>query len=700
MSAAAAPRKRAAPQGEQPPPKSPGERLGLRGDWDYALHLPLHYVDETRITPIAELREGRVAVVQARVLQAELMAARRRVLRVQVEDDSGRLELRFFHFYPGWQRNYAPGRLLRIRGEPRRGLFGFEIVHPVCRQASAQDPLPQSLTPVYPAGAGIGQAWLRKAIAAALRRLDMREWLPPELLGQLGLPSISHALQLLHAPPPQVSLEQLEQRRHPAWRRIKFDELLAQQLAQQTARARRAEQLAWPLVQQRGGLATRLLQALPFQLTADQQACVAEIAADLRREQPMHRLLQGDVGSGKTVVAALAAAQAIDNGLQCALMAPTDILAAQHLRRLAEWLEPLGVGVAWLGGAQRKRERDQALARAASGEAALVVGTHAVIQDKVQFARLGLAVVDEQHRFGVAQRLSLRAKGAGEQRQPHLLMMTATPIPRTLAMAVFGDLDISTIAHAPPGRQPVRTRVFSEQRRDEVMRRVRELVLAGRQAYWVCPLIEPSESSESGAGSGQPELRDALATHAELQALLGEQAQWVGLLHGRMPPADKARVMADFAAARLRLLVATTVIEVGVDVPAASLMVIEHAERFGLAQLHQLRGRVGRGSEAAQCLLLFSEPLSETARARLRALHETGDGFVLAQKDLELRGPGELLGQRQSGLQGLRHADLREDEDLLELARDAAARLLREHPQAAREHLRRWLGGGTDWLAA
>ncbi len=700
MSAAAAPRKRAAPQGEQPPPKSPGERLGLRGDWDYALHLPLHYVDETRITPIAELREGRVAVVQARVLQAELMAARRRVLRVQVEDDSGRLELRFFHFYPGWQRNYAPGRLLRIRGEPRRGLFGFEIVHPVCRQASAQDPLPQSLTPVYPAGAGIGQAWLRKAIAAALRRLDMREWLPAQLLGQLGLPSISHALQLLHAPPPQVSLEQLEQRRHPAWRRIKFDELLAQQLAQQTARARRAEQLAWPLVQQRGGLATRLLQALPFQLTADQQACVAEIAADLRREQPMHRLLQGDVGSGKTVVAALAAAQAIDNGLQCALMAPTDILAAQHLRRLAEWLEPLGVGVAWLGGAQRKRERDQALARAASGEAALVVGTHAVIQDKVQFARLGLAVVDEQHRFGVAQRLSLRAKGAGEQRQPHLLMMTATPIPRTLAMAVFGDLDISTIAHAPPGRQPVRTRVFSEQRRDEVMRRVRELVLAGRQAYWVCPLIEPSESSESGAGSGQPELRDALATHAELQALLGEQAQWVGLLHGRMPPADKARVMADFAAARLRLLVATTVIEVGVDVPAASLMVIEHAERFGLAQLHQLRGRVGRGSEAAQCLLLFSEPLSETARARLRALHETGDGFVLAQKDLELRGPGELLGQRQSGLQGLRHADLREDEDLLELARDAAARLLREHPQAAREHLRRWLGGGTDWLAA
>ncbi|WP_018913847.1 ATP-dependent DNA helicase RecG [Thiomonas sp. FB-6] len=713
MSAAAPapPRKRAAPAraGGQAAPVSPGERLGLRSDWDFALHLPLHYVDETRITPIAELREGRVAVVQARVVQAELMAARRRVLRVSVEDEGARLELRFFHFYPNWARQYAPGKELRIRGEPRRGLFGFEMVHPVCRVATPADALPQSLTPIYPAGAGISQAWLRKAVAAALRRLDAREWLPAELLERLRLPPIAQALQQLHAPPPELPLEQLEQRSHPAWRRVKFDELLAQQLAQQMARSRRAEQRAWPMPERGGGLVQRLLAALPFALTADQAACVAEIAVDLQREQPMHRLLQGDVGCGKTVVAALAAAQAIDNGFQCALMAPTDILAAQHLQRLAGWLQPLGVGVAWLSGAQRKREREAELARAASGEAALVIGTHAVIQDKVQFARLGLALVDEQHRFGVAQRLSLRAKGTGEQRQPHLLMMTATPIPRTLAMAVFGDLDISTIAHSPPGRQPVRTRVFSDQRREAVKQRVRELVLQGRQAYWVCPLIEPSEPSEGGEGAaqagsgprgGQPELRAALDAHAELQELLGAQADCVGLLHGRMPAALKAQVMADFAAGRLRLLVATTVIEVGVDVPSASLMVIEHAERFGLSQLHQLRGRVGRGSQAAQCLLLFSEPLSQTARARLQAMHETSDGFVLAQKDLELRGPGELLGQRQSGLQGLRHADLREDEDLLELAREAAASLLREHPQAAREHLQRWLGGGMDWLAA
>ncbi len=680
-------------------PTAPGERLGLRSDWDYALHLPLHYVDETRVTPIAELRESRVAVVQARVLQAELMTARRRVLRVVVEDDSARLELRFFHFYPSWTRQYAAGRALRIRGEPRRGLFGFEMVHPVCHALGPDAPLPDRLTPVYPSAAGVSQAWLRKAVAAALRRLDAREWLPQTLLARLQLPPLGQALQLLHAPPPDVEIEQLEDRRHPAWRRVKFDELLAQQLAQQLARARRAEQRAWPLPARDGGVAQRLLRTLPFALTPDQAACVAEIGVDLQREQPMHRLLQGDVGSGKTVVAALAAAQAIDSGMQCALMAPTDILAAQHLRRLAEWLQPLGVGVAWLRGGQSRREREAEMARAASGEASLVVGTHAVIQDKVQFARLGLAVVDEQHRFGVAQRLSLRAKGAGEQRQPHLLMMTATPIPRTLAMAVFGDLDISTIAHAPPGRQPVRTRVFSEQRRDSVMHRVRELVLAGRQAYWVCPLIEPAADSPPGP-KAQPELRDALATHAELQALLGEHGDCVGLLHGRMPAARKAEVMAAFAAGELRLLVATTVIEVGVDVPTASLMVIEHAERFGLSQLHQLRGRVGRGHDAAQCLLLFSEPLSATARARLRAMHDTGDGFVLAQKDLELRGPGELLGQRQSGLQGLRHADLRDDADLLELARGAAAELLREQPQAARAHLQRWLGGGMDWLAA
>ena len=713
------------PAASPPKPTSPGERLGLRSDWDYALHLPLHYIDETRITPIADLREARSALVQARVTQSEVAGSSRRQLRVQVADASGTLELRFFHFYPNWSRQYAPGKLLRILGEPRTGLFGMEMVHPACRVAAPDAPLPERLTPVYPAGAGIGQAWLRKAIAAARARLDMREWLPAELLRRLHLPDMAGTLDLLHAPPPGTPLASLEDRSHPAWQRVKFDELLAQQLAQQQARAKRAGLRAWPLVRRAGPdrLETRLLAALPFALTPDQQACAAEIAADLAQDRPMHRLLQGDVGSGKTVVAALAAAQAVDAGFQCALMAPTDILATQHLRKLADWLQPLGVRVAWLSGAQTKRERDAALKLAASGEAQLVVGTHAVIQDKVRFTRLGLAIVDEQHRFGVAQRLSLRAKGmdrgAGgdEVREPHLLMMSATPIPRTLAMAVFGDLDVSTIAHLPPGRSPVRTRVFAADKRDAVVQRVRELVAAGRQVYWVCPLVEDAAPPTAAAmpaqrESGAPargrtprrnemlELRAAEATFAELQAVLGEDAAQVGLLHGRLAAARKAQVMADFAAGRLRLLVATTVIEVGVDVPAATLMVIEHAERFGLSQLHQLRGRVGRGTDAAECLLLFTPPLSAMARERLQALRDSADGFVLAQKDLELRGPGELLGQRQSGLQALRHADLQTDAALLESAREAALWLLRHDPEAARQHLHRWLGGRLDWLAA
>ena len=708
---------------------SPGERLGLRSDWDYALHLPLHYLDETRISAIASLRDGVAAVVQARVVQAEASAGVRKQLRIQVQDASGTLNLRFFHFYPNWQRQYQPGKLLRVRGEPRAGLFGMEMVHPTCHAAQPDEPLPERLTPVYPAASGISQAWLRKAITAARARLDGREWLPADLLSRLRLPDIASTLDVLHAPRPGVSLASLEDRSHPGWQRIKFDELLAQQIAQQQARLARAALRAWPLPARNGpqSLGDRLLQALPFALTPDQAACAAEIAADLALTQPMHRLLQGDVGSGKTVVAALAAAQSIDCGFQCALMAPTDILATQHLRKLADWLEPLGVSVAWLSGAQTRRERDAAVQAAASGAAQLVVGTHAVIQEKVRFHRLGLAIVDEQHRFGVAQRLSLRAKGLDEGleggagdgvREPHLLMMSATPIPRTLAMAVFGDLDVSTIAHLPPGRSPVRTRVFDEARRDAVIARVRALVAAGRQVYWVCPLVEEStarpastlpahRSSEerrgrafTQAGGVVLDLRNAEATHAELQAALGNDAERVGLLHGRMPASQKAQVMADFAAGRLRLLVATTVIEVGVDVPAATLMVIEHAERFGLSQLHQLRGRVGRGADASECLLLFTPPLSEMARARLLAVRDTNDGFVLAQKDLELRGPGELLGQRQSGVQMLRHADLHTDIALLEAARDAAVWLLHHDPAAAHEHLQRWLGGRLDWLAA
>ncbi len=746
----------------QAKPTSPGERLGLRSDWDYALHLPLHYIDETRITPIAALREACAAVVQAQVVHAEVAGGARKQLRVQVEDASGLLDLRFFHFYANWPQQYAAGKLLRVRGEPRAGLFGMEMVHPTCHVARPDEPLPERLTPVYPAAAGISQAWLRKAIASARSRLDPHEWLPAELLTRLHLPDIARTLDLLHAPTPDVSLAALEDRSHPAWQRVKFDELLAQQLAQQQARAKRATLLAWPMAQAPGpqSLARRLLGVLPFALTPDQQTCVAEIAADLAHAQPMHRLLQGDVGSGKTVVAALAAAQAIDAGFQCALMAPTDILATQHVRKLADWLLPLGVQVAWLSGAQTQRERKAALDAAASGAAQLVVGTHAVIQAKVRFARLGLAIVDEQHRFGVAQRLSLRAKGmeaaaAGPgghaaqvdddgaaadgnvsvnkarhqpAREPHLLMMSATPIPRTLAMAVFGDLDVSTIAHLPPGRSPVQTRVFSDARREAVIARVRELVAAGRQVYWVCPLVEESEVLDlrnaeatyaelrvalagvaldalpGSAASASAEAAGAPSLHAGMQGAgtldSGSDGARVGLLHGRMPAAQKAQVMADFVAARLRLLVATTVIEVGVDVPAATLMVIEHAERFGLSQLHQLRGRVGRGDDASECLLLFSTPLSETARARLQAMRTSSDGFVLAQKDLELRGPGELLGQRQSGLQALRHADLQVDVDLLQAARDAAIWLQAQAPEAAQQHLQRWLGGRLDWLAA
>lgn len=700
------PRTTRSPSPGTPRSKSdPGARLGLVSAWDFALHLPLHYIDETRLTPIAALRDGVSAVVQATVRSAELMAGRRRQLRVRVTDDAGELELRFFHFYPGWQRQYAPGKLLRIRGEARAGLFGMEMVHPACQVCEADAPLPRGFTPVYPAGAGVGQPWLRRATAAALAHLDVPDPLPEAVRKRMRLPGLGAALALLHAPPAGTNIAALEDRTHPAWTRIKFDELLAQQMAQQCARARRQSRHACPLplVPGAGALARRLIAALPFELTHDQRCCAAEIAADLARAQPMHRLLQGDVGSGKTVVAALAAAQAIDAGFQCVLMAPTDLLATQHLGKLAGWLEPLGVRVAWLGGSQGRAAKALALTQVAAGEADLIVGTHAVIQDRVRFARLGLAIVDEQHRFGVAQRLSLRAKGletAGDAREPHLLTMSATPIPRTLAMALYGDLDVSTIASAPPGRTPVRTRVFAASRRDAVIERVRTLVSEGRQVYWVCPLVEEAPERDITGGSPSAELRNVEATCTELRAALGAQGNLVGLVHGRLRATRKAEVMAEFVAARLRLLVATTVIEVGVDVPTASLMVIEHAERFGLSQLHQLRGRVGRGAMAAECLLLFSEPLSDMARARLRALRDSTDGFALAQKDLELRGPGELLGQRQSGLQALRHADLRTDAALLEQAREVAVDLLRDDPAAARMHLERWLGAGTDWLAA
>jgi len=716
------------------------EKLGLRSDVDLALHLPLRYEDETRLTPLAALRDGLVAQVEGVVADARIETRPRRQLIVRLRDAGDELLLRFLHFYPSQQKSLAPGARVRARGEVRIGFFGREMVHPSFKVVAEHSPLPTALTPVYPTSAQLPQAYLRKAIVSALARAPLQELLPPELL-PAGLPSLREALQFLHHPPPQISQEVLGDHGHPAWQRLKFDELLAQQLSQAQSKRERL-QLRAPALRGggQGGVQTRLLAALPFRLTRAQQRVSAEIATDLARPQPMHRLLQGDVGSGKTVVAALAAAVAIDAGWQCALMAPTEILAEQHFRKLVQWLEPLNVGVAWLTGSRKGKARAQMVERVASGEAALVVGTHAVIQRDVRFARLGLAIIDEQHRFGVQQRLALRRKlvehagpapasarggeGAGVSSthedgvranlEPHLLMMTATPIPRTLAMTYFADLEVSTIDELPPGRTPVLTKVFAASRRDEVVARIRDELAHGRQVYWVCPLIEDNangvaaqaHAGEAGVKGRSPgrspsetlELRNVTQTHAELSAAL--PGCTVGLLHGRMKPAEKAAVMAQFSAGTLQVLVSTTVIEVGVDVPNASLMVVEHAERFGLSQLHQLRGRVGRGAAASVCVLLYTAPLSDTGKARLKALLDTQDGFEIARRDLEIRGPGEFMGARQSGDALLRFADLAEDDTLLQHARRLAPLLLEQQSEAARRHVQRWLGAGAEFMKA
>ena len=668
-------------------------KLGLLRDIDLALHLPMRYEDETRLVPIGELRDFETAQVQGTVTECRVEARSRRQLVVKLSDGTGELVLRLLHFYPSHQKILAAGQTVRARGEVRAGFFGREMVHPEFRAVTPDTPLPQALTPVYPSSAALPQAYLRKAVASALGRAPLHEILPPGMV-PAGLPTLREALLALHQPGREMHVATLEDHSHPAWQRLKFDELLAQQLSQAQAQAARAL-LAAPVLQAApGGLVEQLLAALPFTLTAAQQRVVAEIATDLARPQPMHRLLQGDVGSGKTVVAALAAAAAMGAGWQCALMAPTEILAEQHFRKLVGWLAPLGISVAWLTGSRKGRARQAQVEKVASGEALLVVGTHAVIQDDVVFARLGLAIVDEQHRFGVAQRLALRAKlGApaegGLTLEPHLLMMSATPIPRTLAMSYYADLDVSTIDELPPGRTPIVTKVFADAKRDAVIARIRDEVALGRQVYWVCPLVEESEHID---------LQNATSTHAELSAALPETM--VGLLHGRMKAAEKAAVMALFTSGEMKLLVATTVIEVGVDVPNASLMVIEHAERFGLAQLHQLRGRVGRGAVASVCVLLYTGPLSRTGKDRLKAMAETNDGFEIARRDLEIRGPGEFMGARQSGDALLRFADLAEDGALLQRARELAPRLLSENPGAAAAQVQRWLASKAEYLKA
>ncbi len=667
-------------------------RLGLVRDIDLALHIPLRYLDETVLRPIATLRDLDQAQVQGKVTECRVETRHRRQLLVRVEDDSGELLLRLLHFYPSNQKTLAEGNLVRVRGEVRAGFLGREMVHPEFRAVTPDTPLPTALTPVYPSSAQLPQAYLRKAVASALGRAPLHEFLPAGTV-PAGLPSLRDAVLQLHHPAKGESLAALEDRSHPAWQRLKFDELLAQQLAQAQARAARALLQAPSLKPTAGGISARFRAVLPFALTGAQERVVREIGADLARTLPMHRLLQGDVGSGKTIVAALAATVAMDNGWQCALMAPTEILAEQHFRKLVQWLQPLGITVAWLTGSRKGLGRKQMLAQVASGEALLVVGTHAVIQQDVVFKQLGLAVVDEQHRFGVAQRLALREKlqatNGPDVLEPHLLMMSATPIPRTLAMSYYADLELSTLDELPPGRTPIVTKVFEDGKRSQVVQRMQAEVDQGRQVDWVCPLVEESEHLD---------LQNATATHAELSAAL--PGVRVGLLHGRMAPAEKAAVMTLFTAGEMKLLVATTVIEVGVDVPNASLMVIEHAERFGLAQLHQLRGRVGRGAAASVCVLLYTAPLSPTGKERLKAMAETTDGFEIARRDLAIRGPGEFMGARQSGDALLRFADLAEDNDLLEHARAVAPLLLKDHPAAAQKQVDRWLGSKTDYVRA
>jgi ATP-dependent DNA helicase RecG len=651
-------------------------KLGLTRDADLVLHLPLRWEDETRITAVGDLLPGQTAQVQVVVIDARVAYRPRRMLTVSTRDQAGDvLGIRFLNFYPSHVKLFQPGAMFRFSGEVRGGLLGLEMVHPRFSRADAATPLPTGLTPVYPTTAGLGQATLRKLVTRVLAD-PLADTLPDAWLARLNLPDLESSILLLHQPPAECALGELESRRHPAWQRLAFDELLAQQLSLAAARRERQARPTQPLAPQ-ARLTTAFIGSLPFALTAAQNRAWREISLDLGETHPMRRLLQGDVGSGKTVVAALACLQAIENGFQAAFMAPTEILAEQHYRKLAQPLSALGIRCVWVSGSQRKAERNAAWKAIAEGEADLAFGTHALFQEAGAFRRLGLAVVDEQHRFGVGQRLALMEKGV----EPHQLMMSATPIPRTLAMSFFADLDVSGIDELPPGRTPIVTKLVSAARRDDVVARIREACLGGGQAYWVCPLIEESEKLQ---------LQTAQDTHAALSAQL--PGLRVGLVHGRLKPDEKQAAMAAFQAHEIDVLVATTVIEVGVDVPNAALMVIEHAERMGLAQLHQLRGRVGRGTRESVCVLLYETPLSELARARLKVIFEHTDGFEIARQDLLLRGPGELLGHRQSGLPMLRFADLERDVALLEAARDLAGLCLAEHPDIAAAHMARWIG--------
>ncbi len=663
--------------------------LGVEQVQDLLFVLPTRYEDRTRVQPIGSLLPGSRVVVEGEVLLTEVVFRRRRQMLCRLADGSGFLTLRFFHFSKSQQDGLTRGTRIRCFGEVRRGPLGLEIVHPEYRRiADGPGVLEDRLTPVYPMTEGVTQGRLRMLIGLALRELDtagVREWLPESILQPLGLPSLRTALEFVHRPPVDAALDELEAGRHPAQRRLAFEELLTHHVVMRRLRDTARTDSATPL-HDTVGLATRFKESLPYTLTGAQQRSLDDIERDLQRTQPMVRLVQGDVGCGKTVVAAAAAARAIGSGCQVALMAPTELLAEQHQKNLDSWFRPLGITVGLVTGSQPVRTRRSALEAVAAGDLQLVVGTHALFQDGMQFHKLALVIVDEQHRFGVQQRLRLAEKGLHENRHPHQLIMTATPIPRTLAMTAYADLDVSIIDELPPGRTPVKTVVAAQSRRDEVVARIAAACRAGRQAYWVCPLIDESEELQCQA---------AEETAVSLTEALSEFR--VGLVHGRMKAKEKEAVMLEFKAGRIQLLVATTVIEVGVDVPNATVMVIENAERMGLAQLHQLRGRVGRGSHESSCVLLYRAPLGVLARARLNAIRDSNDGFDIAQRDLELRGPGELLGTRQTGLARMRVADLARDVDLLPEVHRAAETLLAQHPDRIAPLTARWIGSDDKY---
>ncbi|RRC99033.1 ATP-dependent DNA helicase RecG [Amphritea balenae] len=660
------------------------QKLDIQNLQDLLFHLPSRYQDRTRVIPIGSLRPGDEGVIEGEVKGTDIAMGRRRSMVCRLQDGTGTITLRFFHFSAAQKNNLKSGVRIRCFGEVRTGASGLEIYHPEYRRVdeSVISPVEESLTPIYPTTEGVNQARLRMLTEAALGYLEagsLTELIPEPLRQQWRLPPLNDAVKYLHRPPVEADQEQLLDGLHPAQRRLAFEELLAHHLSLQKLRNRTRQQGA-PLLTSTGQYCQPFLEQLPFPLTGAQQRVAAEISADLSQPYPMLRLVQGDVGSGKTVVAALAALQAVEGGFQAAVMAPTEILAEQHYINFSTWLEPLGLKVAWLAGKLKGKKRQAQLEMIADGSAQIVVGTHALFQDEVSFANLGLVVVDEQHRFGVHQRLALREKGRQDKRSPHQLIMTATPIPRTLTMSAYADLDCSVIDELPPGRTPVNTVVISDQRRAEVVQRVQDACHQGRQVYWVCTLIEESEALQCQA---------AEVTAEELREALSELR--IGLIHGRMKPAEKAEIMASYKAAELDLLVATTVIEVGVDVPNASVMIIENPERLGLAQLHQLRGRVGRGSVESFCLLMYHAPLSQQGRERLAVMRETTDGFRIAEKDLELRGPGEVLGTRQTGMMSFKVADLQRDADLLTRVKQVAGQVA-EDVELTDAIIQRWLG--------